>query len=57
MLTDILITHIAQATDTRERHLRWDPEFCRLLDEGCDLDYLIDWVLEAQYNDQIPMTT
>ena len=55
MLENILITHIAQTTDTRERYLRANPEFCRLLDEGCDLEYLLDWVTEEQLNDRLPI--
>jgi hypothetical protein len=56
MLENLIFTHVAQATDIRERHLRWNPEFCRLLDEGCDTEHLIDWVLEAQYAGDLPIT-
>ena len=48
-LEDIVIARIADVTDTPEHQLRFNFEFCRLLDEGCDMDYLVDWVMEAHY--------
>ena len=48
-LEDIVIARIADVTDTPEHQLRFNSGFCRLLDAGCDMDYLIDWVMEAHY--------
>ena len=48
-LEDIVIARIAEVTDLAEHQLRFNDEFCRLLDEECDMDYLIDWAMEAYY--------
>jgi hypothetical protein len=51
-LEDITIARVADLTDTPEWQLRTHPEFCRLLDEGADLDHLTDWAMEAYFQGQ-----